>query len=207
MGYVKLPIFCDRSVKLRYILPIIQLRDVFPIVSVAVTGGLIGGGYGIVHDQITYAISPEYFTNLKFYQFRDADFGFGDRVFASTIGFLATWWVRFIVAWFLARRLLANQDRRTAYRQIRKGIACIFSFGRTPGIGGYLFGWWRGPDADYGSWEWAFREFDIADRCSFVRVAYIHNARYLGGVLGLIVALTTIRSSKPELVVDDCCVE
>ena len=181
---------------LKYIIPRIRASDVPPIVCVAVLGGLIGGAYGIVHDQITYAISPEYFTKLKFHQFRYADFGFGDRVFASTIGFLATWWVGLIAAWFLGRQLIPNQSRRTAYHQIGKGIVCIFAFGLSFGILGYMYGRWRGPDADYSSWQWAFEQFDIADQWAFVRVAYIHNAGYLGGSIGLIVALTAIRPSK-----------
>jgi hypothetical protein len=78
-------------------------------ILVAIIGGLIAGAYGIVHDQVTYTIAPEYFTKLKFHQFHYADFGLGNRIFAATIGFLATWWVGAIAAWLLARRL--NPDR------------------------------------------------------------------------------------------------
>lgn len=30
---------------------------------------IIAGFYGILHDQLTYTISSEYFTKFKFYQF------------------------------------------------------------------------------------------------------------------------------------------
>jgi hypothetical protein len=30
---------------------------------------IIAGLYGIIHDQITYSISPEYFTKFKYRQF------------------------------------------------------------------------------------------------------------------------------------------
>lgn len=166
------------------------------MICVAIVGGLVGGAYCIVHDQITYTISPEYFTKLKFHQFHYANFGFGNRVFASTIGFLATWWVGLIAAWFLARRLIPNQSRQTAYRQIRNGIICIFAFGLSFGILGFIYGLWRGPSADYSSWEWAIQKYDIADTWSFVRVAYIHNAGYVGGAMGLIVALIGIRPNR-----------
>ena len=56
----------------------------------AVTGALIAGAYGILHDQITYTISPEYFTKLKFEQFHYANFGLPRRVFVGEVGFLAT---------------------------------------------------------------------------------------------------------------------
>jgi hypothetical protein len=35
----------------------------------ALLGALVAGIYGIVHDQFTYSISPEYFTRLKFFSF------------------------------------------------------------------------------------------------------------------------------------------
>jgi hypothetical protein len=40
--------------------------------------------------------------------------------------------------------------------------------------------------------------FGITDTWSFVRVAYIHNAGYLGGAIGLIVALATIRPHRHD---------
>lgn len=181
---------------LKYLVPRIALADAAPMILVALVGGVIAGVYGALHDQITYSISPEYFTKLKFHQFRYADLGLGDRVFASTVGFLATWWVGFLAAWFLARRLIPRQPRERAYRQIRRGILCILAFGLSFGMAGYGYGLWRGPEADYSSWTWAIRELKITDTWSFVRVAYIHNAGYLGGLIGLVVALATISPDR-----------
>lgn len=63
---------------------------------------------------------------------------------------------------------------------------------------GFGYGVWRGPNADYSSWAWAVNELDITDTWAFVRVAYIHNASYLGGVIGLVVALVTIRPNRRD---------
>jgi hypothetical protein len=63
---------------------------------------------------------------------------------------------------------------------------------------GYAYGLWRGPDADYSSWKQAFQQLHIVDTWSFVRVAYIHNAGYLGGLTGLLVALALIRPNRSE---------
>jgi hypothetical protein len=181
---------------LKYLIPRIALADVPTMFLIAVIGGAIAGLYGAVHDQITYAISPEYFTNLKFKQFEYADIGLGDRFFVSTIGFLATWWVGLVAAWFLARRLIPRQPRRQAYRQIRNGFLCIIGFALSFGIIGYGYGLWRGAEGDYSSWKWVFQEYKIADAWAFVRVAYIHNSGYLGGLIGLIVALAAIRPKR-----------
>ena len=180
---------------LKYLVPRISLTDLPAMIGVSTVGAIIAGAYGVLHDEITYTISPEYFTKLKFAQFQYADFGLGDRIFAATIGFLATWWVGFVGAWFLARRLIPNQSRREAFRQIRTGIVCVFAFGLFFGIIGNAYGLWRGPDADYSSWAWVLRELEIVDAWSFVRVAYIHNSGYLGGLVGLVVALLSLKPS------------
>jgi hypothetical protein len=130
---------------LKYIVPRIAIADLRSMLGVALIGAVLAGVYGIVHDQITYSISPEYFTNLKFNQFHYADFGLGDRAFVATIGFLATWWVGMIIAWFLARRLVPKQPRAMAYRQIRLGFGCVFAFGLLFGTLGFIYGVWRGP--------------------------------------------------------------
>lgn len=178
---------------LKYLIPRISLVDVPVMLVVALIGALVAGAYGIVHDQITYTISPEYFTQLKFPQFHYADFGWGDRAFAATIGFLASWWVGGVAGWLLARRLLPQQPRRAAYRQLVLGFACVLTMGVIFGGGGYVYGLWRGPDADYSAWQWAVQRLQVQDLWAFVRVAYIHNASYLGGLAGLVIALLTIR--------------
>jgi len=181
---------------LKYLVPRIALDDLPWMIAVAFVGAMIAGAYGVLHDQITYSISAEYFTKLKFKQFQYANFGLSDRIMVAEIGFLATWWVGFVGGWFLARRLIPNQNRRLACRQIAIGFGVVFCFGVIFALLGFMYGLWRGPDADYSSWEWAFERFGIMDTWSFVRVAYIHNASYLGGLIGLIVALATIRPHR-----------
>ena len=83
--------------------PKIRSASLPAMLGYAAAGSLLVGLYGIVHDQVTYSISPEYFTRLKFAQFSYADFGLPNRVFVAEIGFLATWWVGLIAGWFIAR--------------------------------------------------------------------------------------------------------
>jgi len=38
----------------------------FPrMLAIACVGAVVAGGYGILHDQVIYTISPEYFPRLK----------------------------------------------------------------------------------------------------------------------------------------------
>lgn len=153
----------------------------------AMLGALLAGCYGILHDQITYSISPEYFTRFKFLQFHYANFGLPRRVFVAEIGFLATWWVGFFAAWFIARITVPAFPRKTAFHYSLHGFLMIFAAALLVGICGYLCGIWHGPD--YSAWQEFAVRFQIADLPGFVCVAYIHNASYLGGLIGLLIAI------------------
>jgi hypothetical protein len=164
----------------------------------AVLGGLMAGCYGILHDQITWSISQEYFTRLKFQQFHYANFGLPPRVFVAEIGFLATWWVGFLAAWFLARITVPAFPRATALRHGLRGLFIIFTFAVVAAIMGFIFGLLHGPD--YSSWEDLASTLQIRDLRSFVRVAYIHNAGYLGSLIGLITAIIHTKRCRQKLV-------
>ncbi|MGZ4987442.1 MAG: hypothetical protein ACXWBP_05330, partial [Limisphaerales bacterium] len=160
-------------------------------------GALIAGIYGIVHDQFTYIIAPEYFTKLKFEQFRYADFGFPRRVYVAEIGFLATCWVGLFAGWFIARSAVPFFDLTNLVRHCTIAFAITFAIAIAGTVCGYAFGVFHG--ANYSSWEPVAYELKIVDLPSFVRVAYIHNGSYAGGLCGLIVALFYIRRAKQSV--------
>src|SRR6266702_6007254 len=54
---------------------------------------ILAGIYGIIHSQISNTVSPEYFTKFKFREFGFADVPLPERVRASMVGFLASWWM------------------------------------------------------------------------------------------------------------------
>ncbi len=181
---------------LKYLIPHIPLKDIPALLRFTFIGVMIAGCYGVLHDQITYSIGPEYFHNFKFQQFDYADLGLGTRMHVATIGFLATWWVGGIVGWILARRLIPNQSRQIASRQIMQGFAIVFATGILAGLLGFAYGLWRGPDADYSAWQRALQQYRVSDVWNFMRVGYIHNASYIGGLLGLVLTFFVLRPAK-----------
>ena len=157
-------------------------------------GAVLAGLYGLIHDQVTYSISPEYFTKLKFAQFHYADFGLPARIFVAEIGFLATWWVGLVAGWFIARISVPTFSRQEAARCCARGFLIVIAFGFGAGIIGYVLGLLHG--SDYSSWESMAANLGVVDLPSFVRVAYIHNAGYLGGLVGLVSAIIHLRNRK-----------
>jgi len=175
--------------------PRIRLVSLPAMFGYAVIGAVLAGCYGIVHDQITYSISPEYFTCLKFSQFRYGDFGLPARAFVAEIGFLATWWVGFVAGWFVARVAVPAFAPTQRAKHVYRGFVIIFAFALASGITGYLLGILH--SADYTAWEDLASTLGIRDLCRFVCAAYVHNASYLGGLLGLIAAISYLRKVRP----------
>jgi len=159
----------------------------------AAAGAAIAGLYGILYDQITFTISPEYFTRLKFAQFHYADFGLPQRIFVGEIGFLATWWVGLIAGWLLARVAVPTLPAEQARAQCVRGFAIIIACALIAAAAGFGLGMLLGPDASLSSWQGFADRLGVVDLRSFVRVAYIHNAGYLGGGIGLVIAVVHLR--------------
>ena len=157
--------------------------------GLALVGALIAGSFGILHDQITYSVSPEYFIRMKFDQFRIADFGFPARVFVAEIGFLATWWVGLIAAWFLARIALPKFE--SPGKTVIKAMAVIVGITVLSGIAGYFLG----PEllGSRPGWQDALDSFGVVDKVAFLRVAGIHLGSYGGAFFGWIAMMVILR--------------
>lgn len=166
------------------------------MIVLSVIGSLIAGAYGIVHDQVTYSISSEYFTKLKFYQFDHINFGFAERLFVAQIGFMATWWVGFFSAWFIARLLFPVWPVQDAYRKSFKGFGIIFGGAMLGGVIGFFLGVTH--SSDYSYWEPMIESLQVTEKADFVSVALIHNSGYLGGLIGLIGCLILLAVEKRD---------
>ena len=179
--------------------PRFKLAHLPAILGYALLAAAIAAIYGIIHDQVTYSISPEYFTKMKFNQFHYANFGFPIRVFVAEVGVLATWWVGLVAGWLMARIVVPAVDSATRFKLISRGIAIMFAIAFAGSLTGYLLGLRRIADRNIDNWIDFRFELGIEDLSSFIRVAYIHNASYIGGLVGLVVALIYVwRAAKKK---------
>jgi hypothetical protein len=179
--------------------PKIPLNRWPAMLGIAGLGAIIAGLYGIVHDQVTYSISAEYFTRLKFMQFHWANLGLPLRFFVAEIGFLATWWVGFFAGWVLARVMAPHAQPRQIFALSLRGFVLVVGFALAAACTAYIFGRTQNPQPeDSGLAEYA-ELIHVNDVTAFVRVAYIHNASYLGGLLGVIVAAFVVNRKARQL--------
>lgn len=156
----------------------------------ALFGSLAAGLYGVAHDQITYALSPEYFTKLKFDQFHYlAGPSIPERVSAGLVGFAATWWVGALVAWVLVRVPLLRGRRPPTFRELRLGFLIVFAVSFAAAAGGAAWGRYVSPRREDPAWDGWLEGIGVLDPASFTVVGCIHNASYLGGVAGTFAAI------------------
>lgn len=179
---------------LSWIAPRISWRNLGRMARLSVLGAAAAGVYGVIHDQVTFSISPEYFTRFKFYQFAYAEPpGDSPRVFAGIIGFLATWWVGALIAWVLARVSLLRGRDLPPVRDFLFAFLITFSVSFLVACGGYGFAMWRRTTGYAEGWLLWLESLAVEDIDSFMTVGYIHNSSYFGGVLGTFVAIGFLR--------------
>ncbi|RYY77166.1 MAG: hypothetical protein EOO52_06705 [Gammaproteobacteria bacterium] len=166
------------------------------ILRYAFIGTILAALYGIIHDQITFTISPEYFTKMKFKQFSYADFHIGDRFFVATIGALATWWVGFFIGWFLSRSIINSSNEITMSKKIKLGFTIVFLSAIIISSIVALYTFLIPDFYDYRYWKSTLDYYNIKDSDAFIRVAFIHYASYLGGIGGLIIAFLTLKVKR-----------
>jgi hypothetical protein len=173
--------------------PTIKRGSLPAMLSVSLLGAVLAGIYGALHDQLSYSISEEYFTKVKFHQFSYADFGLHRRIFAAEVGFLASWWVGMIVAWFLARLGLTELPEPPRRACIVTAFSIVFLTAIVVGAGGLAIGVARTSSGDLRGWDEWQRALELTNLRGFVIVAHLHDASYLGGLLGLIAAAIYVR--------------
>jgi hypothetical protein len=167
------------------------------LIGIIIAGCLVAGLYGIIHDQLTYTISPEYYTKFKFYQFgltderTEAVFAF-PRFQVSLVGFMSTWWVGVPIAFILGLFSL-HSDRRTMVDIAIKGISVTILVAFFNGLYGLYWGYTylaNQPRENFGR-RWFIPE-NLVDFPSFVAVGSMHNEGYIGAFYGLFVGIAYV---------------
>jgi hypothetical protein len=173
-----------------WLVPELRWRELPKVATWMGLGALAAGIYGIAHDQVTYSLGPEYFTRLKFEQFAyAAPLSGSERQFAGAIGFLATWWVGALVMWIFARVSLKREGSLPPAREMAIALGIVFAASIAGATGGWLWGIGRRATGYAEGWIDRMDSLGVEDAVSFMSVAYIHNASYLGGALGTMAAL------------------
>jgi hypothetical protein len=147
---------------------------------------MLAGLYGILHNQISFSISPEYFQKFKFPQTGlEPDWVGGERRAAAMIGFLSSWWAGFLAGLFLSLASLASKDPALMKKIILKGARITFFSVIAAGFLGFLMG--RFLLASQKDWFWVPE--GLSNPTAFITAGTIHTATYIGAAIGLLISL------------------
>lgn len=147
---------------------------------------VVCGVFGIVHDQISYTVSPEYFTKFKFNQF-NTPIALPDRINVSIVGWGASWWMGIPLGIFLLTPSLFYQNVGNQVRSSAKAIMLTFSIVSLSSLIGLTIGYLATRNFDLNGYSNWYIPDELHDPRQFIRAGWMHNASYLGAILAMIV--------------------
>lgn len=175
------------------------------LILIVILCPVLAGVYGIIHDQFSYTISPEYYTRFKFYQFGLAEETTGGeavfqvpRLAVAVVGFMATWWTGILIGLGIGLTGLFHEKANAMFKSSIKAIMLVIALTAATGLIGLAYGGLYLADAGVDWWLPA----NLVDKKSFIMVGSMHNFSYLGGGIGLIGGIVyqifTARRNNPD---------
>jgi len=170
------------------------MKKILTLILIVIIAALIGGIYGAIHDQLTYTISPEYYTKFKFIQFELVDEGpeahlSHPRLWVAAVGALATWWMGMLIGFILGLVGLIHADWQKMLRVTLRAFLITVSVAFVIGIIGLIYGrlFLANESVEsFGNW---FIPHNVIDFKNFVTVGSMHNFSYAGGIIGMIAGI------------------
>ncbi len=153
------------------------LTAVFIIIAIIVTASV----FGILHDQVTFTISPEYYTQFKFNQFGLDLYGKDShRLLVCIVGIMATWWVGLILGIVFSVMSLFLKTPKEMIAISMRAVVITLIITVVTAVIGYFYGRFILINSDN-----LMNIYDIKDFENYLIVGSIHKYSYAGGGIGL----------------------
>ena len=141
----------------------------------------LAGIYGMLHNQISYTISSEYFSCFKFDQM-NIPHEYRNRIGASMVGFLATWWMGIVIGIILIPLgLMIPSGNGYFFGMLRTfGVVCVTAF--LTGIIALIIGMCI---INTNNLPFFYFPECVQDKVRFSQAGTMHNFSYIGGLIGI----------------------
>lgn len=157
---------------------------------------LAAGLFGAVHNQVSFAVGPSYFFDLKFDQFAIKSEN-RNTTGAAIVGWYASWWMGLVAGvpafsvglfWIKKPRAILRLGLRAIFVVVMLTSLAAFS--------GFVIGWlW----IDTRVTDYVPVPDNVSAPIQFLRAATMHEASYLGGIFGSLIALwIMIKAARSE---------
>lgn len=144
---------------------------------------ILASVYGFLHNQISYSISTEYFTEFKFEQFWSVKYTLDfPRMSAGLIGIASTWWFGLLLGLIIGIVGMFQQNYKIMWKSSIGAIIRTLGIAIGIGIVGIVVGKFIISNLDT-NWN---LPAELNDRKSFLTAGTMHNFSYLGGIIGMI---------------------
>lgn len=168
-----------------------RLLESAKIVALCIFASIV---YGILHDQVTIRLCPEYFTKWAFHA--DVFSHPNLTVVALFWGFAATWWVGLLLGIPIAFVSTTRDAGWWTWRQLVKPLFVFITLLSFCAAVGYFISMWTSFQVN----PYALNYFpdSEAELSTFSRVLVTHNVSYIGGAIGglVLVGFVWKRRSK-----------
>lgn len=155
---------------------------------------LFAGTYGVLHNQISYTVSPEYFTQFKFEQFA-IHYYFRNRLGAAFVGWFAAWWMGIVIGMILIPCGLVIRGVSNYFWGMIQVFGIVAMTTLVMGLlalgASFIL-----VDANAVG-EISRYQNEIVDDVAFARAGMMHNFSYLGGLVGIITGGIAIFLKRP----------
>jgi len=146
---------------------------------------LLAALYGAIHNQISYAVAPEYFHDFKFKQFGFPE-SWRNRVGASRVGVYASWYMGLFIGLPVGIAASFAPDSKTMRSLFIKASQIVVVVTLLVGLLALLHGYATITEGSLPRW---MENRDVGNPVNFARAGHMHNFSYLGGLVGLVTGL------------------
>lgn len=166
------------------------MRKFVMFLLIILVATVIAAIYGVGHDQVTYSISPEYYTKFKFIQFNLADALAAQhmtqpRSAVVMVGILATWWMGLYTGILIGVAAFVFKDADIMFQSALQALALVLLTAILAGAIGGLYGHYV--LSKRGAVGWL--PGHLNDKPAFVTAGAIHDLSFIGAVIGLVAGL------------------
>jgi hypothetical protein len=148
----------------------------------------MAGVYGFLHDQLSYTVSPEYFTQLKFEQFNISAL-MHNRIGAGIVGIKATWWMGLVIGIIIIPIGLIIPNWKNYLRVLAWTFVYITATALLVGVIALIYGLIKYNINNLPNFN---IPNGVEDKIKFCVVGNMHNFSYIGGLFGIIVGIINI---------------
>ncbi len=146
----------------------------------------VAGLYGMLHNQISYTVAPEYFTQFKFDQF-GIPASLRNRLGASIVGWRAAWWMGLLIGMVLVPFGLLIPGWQQYLRTMLQTFFVVALTTLTVGLGALAYAYATFTPANIGPYS-----ARITQPLAFARAGHMHNFSYIGGLIGIVVGVVFV---------------